>query len=146
MENLSHFVQRLGRDWSCQIKEFSPTQFGVDVPIKLKDGRTRYQMVYITAGGNEERPFFDVSSRMGLVQAGIKIWDLLEEAGRYCNYTGVFILQQKLETEQLADVLWLGCRPLAKHTSDDLMKDIVWETAVNADYFEEKYFGGVDAS
>jgi hypothetical protein len=144
MENIAHFILRLGREWNCKVQEFSPTQYWVDVPMKMKDGTTRFQQVWVNEYKDSDRPCYGVFSRIGTIRDGIKIWALLEDTGRYCNYSNVNVLPEKDKDnpEKMYDVLWMGSRPLIAHTDEELMKTIIWEIALNADYFEEKYFGG----
>jgi hypothetical protein len=129
--------------WGYKMEELSPGVFGLDISIKRKNSDTiRYQ--YVTARfeeieGAEKKVY--ISSRSGICHNGLNYYELLKES-LFCNYCTVCILATKDKEGNPNESVIVQAAPLAKHTNSDMLDTILFEVANNADYIEEKFFGG----
>lgn len=141
--DLKQTLTDIALKWGYKMEELTPGVFGMDISIKRKTSETiRYQ--YITVRFEEfegaEKKIY-ISSRSGICHDGLNYHDILKES-LFCNYCTVSILATKDKEGNPDESLIVQAAPLEKHTSPDMLDTILFEVANNADYIEEKYFGG----
>jgi hypothetical protein len=143
MLDLKTALQQISQKWNYKLDEISPNVFRMDVALKLKDGSFRYQFVYIwrVAGQNGQRDRFYMNSRCGRYNMGLNLYNMMKEAG-WCNYSALTITNDKDKDGNPCETIITQAAPYADNTSLELLNDIIFEVANNADIIEEKYFGG----
>ena len=141
--DLKETLTSIALKWGYKMEELSPGVFGLDISIKRKNSVTlRYQ--YVTARFEElegaDKKIY-ISSRSGICHNALNFHDLLKES-LFCNYCTVAILATKDKEGNANESLIVQAAPLEKHTSPEMLDNILFEVANNADFIEEKYFGG----
>lgn len=142
MLELSNALHQISTRWNYKLDELTPGVFRLDVALKLKDDSFRYQFVYIWVEKSPNgRDKFYMNSRVGMYTQNLNHYNLLKEAG-YCNYTTVTITSDKTADGTPCETVIVQAAPYADFTSLELLNDIIFEVANNADILEEKFFGG----
>jgi hypothetical protein len=140
---LKETLTQIALKWGYKMEEISPGIFGLDISIKRKTSETiRYQYVTVRfeeLEGAEKKIY--LSSRSGICHSALNFHDLLKES-LFCNYCTVALLATKDKEGNPNESLIVQAAPYEKYTSPELLDNILFEVANNADYIEEKYFGG----
>lgn len=143
MLELGSALRELSTKWGNKLDELSPGTFRFDVGIKLKDGSLRFQFVYLwlAPGQNGGRDKIYMNSRCGMYSSNINLYNILKECG-YCNYSTLTVTDDKLADGTPCETIIVQASPFLDSTSIELLGDIIWEVAFNADYVEGKFYGG----
>ena len=147
MADLANVLQQIVTKWGYKLDELSPGVFRLDVGIRLKDGSVRYQYVFIWIekpqnGGREK---YYMNSRCGRYSPSLNHYDLLKDEN-FFNYCTLTITNDKTADGTPCETLIVQSAPYVESTSVDLLSEIIFEVANNADYIESKYFGGGDSN
>lgn len=143
MLDLKSTLQQISQKWNYKLDEISPNVFRMDVALKLKDGSFRYQFVYLwlDKGQDGRKDRFYMNSRCGKYHMGINHYNVMKEAG-WCSYSSVTITNDKDKDGNPCETIIVQAAPYAEHTTVEMLNDVIFEVANNADIIEEKYFGG----
>ncbi len=135
-------LQQIATRYNYKLDEIKPGTFRMDIAVPLKDGKFRYQFVYIwkiQEPSGRERIY--MNSRCGIYTPQLNLYNIMKEAayGNYCTVT--------ITTDQNADgvpceTIITQAVPALAMTTPELLNEIIYEVAVNADIIEEKFFGG----
>ena len=142
MSELADTLNQLASRWNYKLDEISTGIFRMDVGIKLKDGSFRYQFVYIQIiqPQNGKRKYY-MNSRCGMYTPQANLYSIMKEAG-YCNYSTITITNDKTADGNPFETIFVLAAPFVEHSSVDLLSEIIFEVANNADILEAGYFGG----
>jgi hypothetical protein len=135
-------LQQIATRYNYKLDEVSPGTFRMDVAIPLKDGKFRYQFVYIwiiKEQSGRERIY--MNSRCGTFTPQLNLYNLLKESA-FGNYTTVTITNDKTKDGAPCETVITQAVPALALTTPELLNEIIYEVAVNADIIEEKFFGG----
>ena len=140
--DLKETLTRISARWNYKMSEVSPGVFGLDVPLKLQDGTTRFQYVYarITKNAQGEERIY-ITSRCGVYNPSLNFYNILRETG-ICNYSTLTIGNGKDKDDKPIEVVMAQAAPLVIHTTPDLLDAIIFEVGNIADFVEARYFGG----
>lgn len=140
--DLQSTLQQIATRYNYKLDEINPGTFRMDVAIPMKDGNFRYQFVYIwkiTEPSGRERVY--MNSRCGTYTPTLNLYNILKESA-YCNYSTVTVTTDKTADGTPCETIVTQAVPAAAMTTPELLNDIIYEVAVNADIIEEKFFGG----
>lgn len=141
--DLKNLLEQISQKRNYKLVEHRPGLYSLDVAIPLKDGKWRYQYVYISVetpqNGGRQRIF--MNSRAGRYNQMLNHYLLMKEA-TYCNYSCITISNDKDKDGNPIETVFVQSAPYLDTTSVELLDDIVYEVANNADILEEKFFGG----
>lgn len=140
--DLKLILTRIAERWNYKIVETSPGVFGLDVALKKKDGTLRYQYVFVRIEkpeGGKERYY--ITSSCGVYNNTLNFYNIMRETS-FCNYSTITIGSRKNKEGNPEEIIMTQAAPLVPHTDNELLDAIIFEVANNADYIEEKYFGG----
>ncbi len=144
MLDLRSALLNISRRWNYKMDEVSPEVWRMDVAIPLKDGKFRYQFVYIwQAKGRwfNQKDCIYINSRCGTYTQALNHYNLLKEGG-YGFYTSVTVTNDKDKEGRPCESLVVQASPVLEWTTPELLNEIIYEVAYNADIIEERYFGG----
>lgn len=135
-------LQQIASRYNYKLDEITPGTFRMDVAIPVKDKPARYQFVYIwiikEASGRER---IYMNSRCGMFTPQLNLYNILKESA-YGNYTTVTITTDKTADGTPCETVITQAVPALAMTTPELLNEIIYEVAVNADILEEKFFGG----
>jgi hypothetical protein len=143
MLELKTLVNNISERLKYKTEEVSNGIFRMDVAIKMKDDSWRYQFVYIwhIAGRHFGKDVVYMNSRCGEYNPNLNHYKLLKEGG-----CGTFA-QVTVTTDKRAD--GTPCETIIVQAScpvslinEDILNEMLYDVAYNADYIEETYFGG----
>ncbi len=136
-------LEQISAKRNYKLQEPKPGLYSLDVAIPLKDGKWRYQYVFISVetpqNGGRQRIF--MNSRAGRYTQMVNHYLLMKEAA-YCNYSCITISNDKDKDGNPLETVFVQSAPFVETTSIELLDDIIYEVANNADILEEKFFGG----
>lgn len=143
MYNLFEKLTAIATKYNYKIKDIGDNKYSMDIALKLKDGTFRYQFVYVWISniGRDSKPCIYMNSRVGRFTPNLNLYNILKEAG-YGIYSSVTIVNDKDKEGNPCETVIVQAAPNVEHTNDDLLNDIIFEVAANADLLEEKFFGG----
>lgn len=82
-----------------------------------------------------------MNSRVGTYTPSVNLYNLMKEAA-YGIYSMVAITTDKDKEGNPCETVIVQAAPNVSYTNLDLLNDVIFEVAANADLMEEKYFGG----
>lgn len=135
-------LQQIASRYNYKLEETSPGVFRMDIAIPIKDGKFRYQFVYvwiIKEASGRERIY--MNSRCGTYTPQLNLYNILKESA-YGNYSTVTITTDKTADGTPCETVITQAVPALAMTTPELLNEIIYEVAVNADIIEEKFFGG----
>ncbi|MEM7105443.1 MAG: hypothetical protein AAF502_20065 [Bacteroidota bacterium] len=143
MSNLRTNLEAISKKFNYKLNEFAPNKFSLDVALKLKDGSFRYQYVYVWEApiGRDKKVCYYMNSRVGTYTPSVNLYNLMKEAA-YGIYSMVAITTDKDKEGNPCETVIVQAAPNVSYTNLDLLNDVIFEVAANADLMEEKYFGG----
>ena len=139
---LNSTLQQIATRYKYKLDEIKPGTFRMDVAIPIKDKPTRFQLVYIwitTEASGRQRIY--MNSRCGTFTPQLNLYNLLKESA-FGNYTTVTITNDKTKDGAPCETVITQAVPALALTTPELLNEIIYEVAVNADIIEEKFFGG----
>ncbi len=146
--NIESWIPELAKEWNTKFEKLDDgITWAIDVPFNMKDGKPRYQWVYISyvVGAAQGRDIYDIRSRVGDYSEKVDLHGMMLEA-RFGFYSIVCIKEVKRE-EKPVEVIFVQAGPLAEHvTNFEQFKFIISEVGENADIMEDKFFHGIDRS
>ena len=138
---LKDLLTEIALKWGYKMNEQPSGYLSLDIPIRKKDGTSRFQ--YLTVREEElvegERRYY-ITSQSGIVSDKTNYYEILKDAGS-CNYSAVTILTSNGTDGQPVYYIGVQAAPLVEHTSKELLDAIIFEVAFYADRMEEKHFG-----
>lgn len=140
--DLQATLQQIASRYNYKLDEIKQGTFRMDIAVPLKDGTFRYQFVYIwkiAEPSGRERIY--MNSRCGVYTPMVNLYNIIKEAA-FCNYATVTITTDTTPEGQPCETVITQAVPALAMTTPELLNDIIYEVAVNADIIEEKYFGG----
>lgn len=140
---LKSTMEQIGTKYNFPFKDYGNGYFSLDVGLKISDTVTRYQLVYAKVENNKEGvpTRILIQSRAGAYTPMINLYNIVKE-GNYLNYATFYIMAEKDKDGKPCETLYVQSAPLIAFTNTDLLEKILYEVANNADFIEEKYFGG----
>jgi hypothetical protein len=126
-----------------KLKELDNGKFSIDIAMKLKDGSSRYQFVWIwvAEGRAKGKDCVYLTSRAGLYTPNANLYQLLKESG-YGVYSTVTIVPDKDKSGNPCETVVVQASPIMEYLQKEEFIEILWEVAEIADILEEKHFGG----
>jgi hypothetical protein len=143
MLDLKEALQNIATKWNYKLEEISPGQFRMDVGIKDANGAWRFQFVYlwIIKGRFHGKDTIYMNSRCGEFTSSVNLYNLIKEAG-YLSYSSVTITNDTKADGRPCETVVLHASPALDFTTEDLLSEIIYEIAFNADFIEQRFFGG----
>lgn len=144
MLDLRSALLNISRRWNYKLDEIEPDVWRMDVAIPLKDGKFRYQFVYLwiaKARWFGQKDAIYINSRCGTFTPALNQYNLLKEGG-YGFYTTVTLTSDKDKEGNPCETVIVQASPVMEWTTPELLNEIIYEVAYNADIIEERYFGG----
>ncbi len=143
ISDLKETLTAIAGKHSSKMEEISPQVFLIDVGLLMKDGTTRYQFVYLWETPNRflGKPVIYMNSRCGEFNSNLNLYKLLKDAGggNYCTYT---ITTDKRNDGTPCETVICQAAVSKENTSLELLEDVIFEVASQADYCEAVHFGG----
>lgn len=139
---LQSTLQQIATRYKYKLDEIKPGTFRMDVAIPVKDKNTRFQLVYIwiiKEPSGRERIY--MNSRCGTYTQQINLYNILKESA-YCNYCTITVTTDTTADGTPCETIVAQAVPALAMTTPELLNEIIYEVAVNADIIEEKFFGG----
>lgn len=141
--DLKILLTNISERWKYKMDEISPGVFRLDVPIRQKDNSMRYQYVY--GWEIKERymgkDVFYFNSRCGEYNLNLNLYQMMKESS-YCTYCSVIITTDKrTDGTPCESVVVHAIQPI-EFTSEEIINEVIWDIATNADIIEMTYFGG----
>ncbi len=137
--DLKTLVQSIADKWKYKLEELEGEKLRLDVAIKMKDDTWRYQFVYLWIKVQGDHSYVYMNSRVGQYDRRVDLYKLLVESG-YGRYCAVTILPDKLDGRDVESICVSAC-PHAKVVNEELLDQIIYDVAFNADYLEKMLFG-----
>lgn len=144
MLDLRSALFNISRRWNYKLDEVSPEVWRMDVQIPMKEGNPRYQFVYIWLVKNRwfgKHDCIYINSRCGQYTQSLNLYNLLKEGG-FGFYTTVTVTTDKDKDGNPCETIIAQASPVLDWTTPELLNEIIYEVAYNADIIEERYFGG----
>lgn len=143
MFDLKTAVANISERWKYKTEEVSPGIFRVDVAIKMKDETWRYQFVYawLIAGRHFGKDVIYMNSRCGEYNPNLNHYKLLKEGG-YGTFAQVTVTTDKRTDGSPCETIIVQSSCPVTLMNEDLMNEMLYDVAYNADCIEETYFGG----
>ena len=143
MFDLKTAVTNIANKWKYKLDEISPGVFRMDVAIKMKDGSWRYQMVYIwvITGRHFGKDVVYMNSRCGEYNPNLNHYKLLKEGG-YGTYAQVTVTTDKRANGEPCETIIVQAVQPIELTNENILNEVIYDVAYNADIIEETYFGG----
>lgn len=143
MNDFCAALKELSEKKSNKLEEIGNGVYRFDVGIKYDSGELRFQNVYLwtTVLPNSSRTRIYMNSRCGQYTNAVNLYNILKESG-YSSYSTLTIVNDKLGDGTPCETIVAQASPYLDITDTDLLWDIMFEVALNADYVEKKYFGG----
>lgn len=139
---LAATLQQIASRYNYKLDEITPGTFRMDVAIPVKDKPTRYQFVYIwTITEQSGRQRIYMNSRCGIYTPQLNLYNIMKEAA-YGNYCTVTITTDKTKEGTPCETIITQAVPALAMTTPELLNEIIYEVAVNADIIEDRFFGG----
>jgi hypothetical protein len=82
-----------------------------------------------------------MNSRVGPYSGSVDLYNIIKDSS-YASYSCATIAPDKLADGSECETVVVQAAPFIDSTSIELLGDIIFEVAINADYLEGKYFGG----
>jgi hypothetical protein len=146
--NIESWIPELAKEWNTKFEKLDDgITWAIDVPFNVKDGKQRYQWVYISYGVGvaKGRDIYDIRSKVGDYSPKVDLHGIMVEA-RFGFYSIVCIKEVKRDDKPV-EVIFVQSGPVADHvTTYEQFKYIIYEVGDNADILEDKFFQGVDRS
>jgi hypothetical protein len=141
--DLGEALQNIAAKFNYKLEMINETQYRMDVALKLKDGSFRYQFVYIwiSKGFAKGKDVIYMNSRCGTYTPMLNLYNVMKEAS-WGVYSMVTITTDKSKDGVPCETVIVQASPIAEYTSPELLNEIIFEVASNADIIEEKFFGG----
>lgn len=116
-----------------------------DFAFNMKDGKTRYQYVWvwILSGRARGKDCVYFSSRVATFDPTVNLYNLFKDSGRG-NYSSVTIVSDTDKEGNPCESIVVHASPIHEYLSEAEFLNILWEVGENADILEEKYFDGID--
>jgi len=143
MFDLKFALSNIATRWNYKLEEITPGTFRIDVSIKLKDGSFRYQFVYawIAPGRYFGKDAVYMNSRCGEYTQNLNLYKLLKE-NAFGNYSAVTVTNDKRPDGSPCETVIVQAGQPLDLCTEDILSEVVYEVAYNADLIEESYFGG----
>ena len=143
MFELKSVLMEVSQKWNYKMEEISAGVFRMDVAIKMKDGSYRYQFVYVwmVKHPNNQRDMIYMNSRCGEYTPNLNLYSMMKEAIWGLNSIVTITTDKKADGSPCETVI-VQASPYKDWTSKDMLDEIIYEVAANADIMEEKFFGG----
>ena len=142
MITLSEAMQTISTNWNNKLVELTPGVYRLDVGLKLKDETIRYQFVYVWQVKNQNgRDHVFMNSRAGMYNNNLNLYQLLKDSGSG-YYSTITIVPDKNAEGNPCETVVVQASPYLDSLSVELLGDIIFEVANEADWLEEKHFGG----
>jgi len=142
MLNLTDAMNEISKNWNNKLVELTPGVYRLDVGLKLKDGTVRFQFVYVWQIKNSNgRDQVFMNSRAGMYNNTLNLYQILKDSG-FCYYSTVTIVPDKTEGGAPCETVVVQASPYLDSLNVQQLGDIIFEVANNADWLEEKHFGG----
>ncbi len=127
---------------SHKLKLLDGDKFSIDFAYRMKDGSTRYQLVWcwIAKGRARGKDCVYFTSRVGNFKPDLNLYLLLKEAG-YGAYSTVTIVSDKDNEGNPCESVVVQASPLLEHTTKESLLNVLYEVGETADILEQKYFG-----
>lgn len=141
--DLKIVLTNISERWKYKMEEISPGVFRLDVAMKQKDESMRYQYVYawVIKERYHGKDVFYFNSRCGEYNLNLNLYQMLKESS-YCTYCSVIITTDKrTDGTPCESVVVHAIQPI-ELTSEDIINEVIWDIATNADIIEMTYFGG----
>lgn len=141
--DLGEALTNIATKYNYKVDKLNDTQWRMDVALKLKDGSFRYQFVYIwiSKGFAKGKDVIYMNSRCGMFTPQLNLYNIMKEAA-WGVYSVVTITTDKTKEGAPCETVIVQASPIAEYTSPELLNEIIFEVASNADIIEEKFFGG----
>ncbi|MBS1637995.1 MAG: hypothetical protein JST26_18930 [Bacteroidetes bacterium] len=141
--DLKIVLSNIAARWNYKLDELSPGVFRMDVALKMKDGSFRYQFVYIwiIPGRYMGKDVVYMNSRCGEFSPNLNLYKLLKESGcgTYCSIT--VTTDKRADGSPCETVIAQAVQPI-QYTNEEILNEVIYDVAYNADIVEEVYFGG----
>jgi hypothetical protein len=136
---LSNICER----WKYKMDEVSPGVFRIDVSVPYKDNTVRYQYVYawIIKERYYGKDVVYINSRCGEFNLHLNLYQILKESG-YGNYCSVTVTTDKRTDGSPCETVVVQAVQPIEFTNEDILNQVIYDVAVNADFIEKTYFGG----
>ncbi|MGH1335768.1 MAG: hypothetical protein ACRBFS_06535 [Aureispira sp.] len=143
MINLREVLTEYAEVKKYKLKELDNGKFSIDIAMKLKDGTSRYQFVWIwlAEGRAKGKDCIYLTSRAGNYTPNVNVYQLLKESG-YGVYSTVTIVPDKDKEGNPCETVVIQASPILEYLQKEEFIEILWEVAEIADILEEKHFGG----
>lgn len=143
MLDLKMTLTNITERWKYKMDEVSPGVFRIDVAIKMKDDKWRYQFVYVwrIAGRHFGKDVIYMNSRCGEYNPNLNHYKLLKEGG-FGTYAQVTITTDKRSDGSPCETLIVQAVQPVDYTNETILNEVLYDVAYNADIIEETYFGG----
>lgn len=144
MIQLHQTLKEISAKFNYKLEEIQPTgTYKMDVAIPLKDGKWRYQNVYIwiVPGRYFGKDTVYMNSRAGIYRPDLNLYGILKEA-RPCCYCSITITSDKLGDGTPVESIIAQSALVLETTTAAEVSNAIYDVAVAADYIEEKFFGG----
>jgi hypothetical protein len=144
--NIGEWIPKLASEWNTKFEKLDDgITWAIDVPFSTKDGKSRFQWVYISYGVGvaKGRDIYDIRSKVGDYSSSVDLHGMMVEA-KFGFYSIVCIKEVKRE-EHPTEVIFVQAGPIADHVSTyEQFQFIIQEVGDSADILEDKFFKGVD--
>lgn len=140
---LKQVLQNITAKWNYKLNELPNNVFSIDVVIPIKDKAPRYQFVYVwvVKARHFGKDVVYISSRAGTYHQGLNLYNMIKESG-YCNMSAVTITNDTDKEGRPCETLVVHAGQPLELTNEAILDAVIYEVAYNADFIEERYFGG----
>ncbi|MEO1435589.1 MAG: hypothetical protein AAFV80_08650, partial [Bacteroidota bacterium] len=139
MLTLQERVRAIADRYKWKMGDLPNDKYRLDISIKLKDGRFRFQYVFIWLNPNDQGKTIYMNSRIGPYNNTL-IYPLLKKTSANCRYSNLAIVPDQKDGKPIESFVIQAVPDV--NISDELLNKIIFEVGNVADYMEESFFGG----
>ncbi|MEM6722624.1 MAG: hypothetical protein AAF598_01230 [Bacteroidota bacterium] len=139
MNSLKERVTAIAERYKWKIADLQNDKIRLDISIKLKDGRFRFQFVFIGLNQNDGGKTIYMNSRIGTYSSGL-LYPMIKKTGATCRYSSLGIVNDTKDGKPVETFIIQAVPDV--DISDDLLNKIIFEVGNTADFMEETFFGG----
>lgn len=140
-EEVGPSLERIAKRWNFRLDNTGALNtWRMDIAVKQTDGTFIFQYVYIWLSrdhSGKERIY--MNSPCGAATADLPYMDMLREAV-WCNYSSIGITKMKKADQQTEEEVVVQCVPQLSETTESLLQEQIYETAVNAQVMIQRFF------
>ena len=140
-EEVAPALAQIAQRWNFRLDDTGKLNtWRMDIAIKQTDGSVVFQYVYIWLSrdhAGKDRLY--MNSPCGPLMSESPLADMLREA-IWCNYSCIAITRMKRADQKQEDEIVVQCVPSLSQTTETLLEEMIYETAVNAQVIIQRFF------